>query len=64
MYPLLPNMQDFTLIRACINRTLKVLAEENEVQPNGKVFKKLRLASDYKFITYKQFDELLDLTGR
>ncbi|XP_022690631.1 long-chain-fatty-acid--CoA ligase 4-like [Varroa jacobsoni] len=41
-----------------------VLAEENEVQPNGKVFKKLRLASDYKFITYKQFDELLDLTGR
>ncbi|OQR74184.1 long-chain-fatty-acid--CoA ligase 4-like, partial [Tropilaelaps mercedesae] len=41
-----------------------ILAEENEVQPNGKVFKKLRLANEYHFITYKQLDEMLDLTGR
>ena len=33
--------------------TRDVLAEEDEVQPNGKMFKKLELG-DYRWLTYEE----------
>ncbi|XP_061540996.1 long-chain-fatty-acid--CoA ligase 4 isoform X1 [Phycodurus eques] len=41
----------------------EVLSEENEIQPNGKVFKKLIL-SDYKWLSYNQMDSLVSEFGR
>lgn len=42
--------------------TRTVLSEENETQPNGKVFKKLILG-DYKWITYEEMDVEVNLFG-
>ncbi|XP_076877852.1 long-chain-fatty-acid--CoA ligase 4 [Brachyhypopomus gauderio] len=42
--------------------TRTVLSEENETQPNGKVFKKLILG-DYKWMSYQELDVELDLLG-
>ena len=35
--------------------TRDVLAEEDEVQPNGKMFKKLELG-DYRWLTYEEVE--------
>ncbi|XP_051933443.1 long-chain-fatty-acid--CoA ligase 4 isoform X2 [Hippocampus zosterae] len=42
--------------------TREVLSEENEIQPNGKVFKKLILG-DYKWLSYNQIDSLVSQFG-
>ncbi|XP_072519112.1 long-chain-fatty-acid--CoA ligase 4 [Salminus brasiliensis] len=42
--------------------TRAVLSEENETQPNGKVFKKLILG-DYKWSTYEELDVEVNLFG-
>ena len=43
--------------------TRDVLAEEDEVQPNGKMFKKLELG-DYRWLTYEEVDGMQDNFGR
>lgn len=43
--------------------TRDVLAEEDEVQPNGKMFKKLELG-DYRWLTYEEADSMADNFGR
>lgn len=43
--------------------TRDVLAEEDEVQPNGKMFKKLELG-DYRWLTYEEADGMADNFGR
>ena len=43
--------------------TRDVLAEEDEVQPNGKMFKKLELG-DYRWLTYEEADTMADNFGR
>ena len=43
--------------------TRDVLAEEDEVQPNGKMFKKLELG-DYRWLTYEEVDTMADNFGR
>ncbi|XP_054647252.1 long-chain-fatty-acid--CoA ligase 4 [Dunckerocampus dactyliophorus] len=40
-----------------------VLSQENEIQPSGKVFKKLILG-DYKWLSYNQVDSLVSQFGR
>ena len=50
--------------------TRDVLAEEDEVQPNGKMFKKLELG-DYRWLTYEEvrnsdhfrLKQILNLSG-
>ncbi|XP_037117441.1 long-chain-fatty-acid--CoA ligase 4 isoform X1 [Syngnathus acus] len=42
--------------------TREVLSEENEMQPNGKIFKKLILG-DYKWLSYNQIDSLASQFG-
>ncbi|KAG5263450.1 hypothetical protein AALO_G00264970 [Alosa alosa] len=42
--------------------TREVLSEENETQPNGKVFKKLILGN-YKWITYQEMDDIVSHFG-
>jgi len=43
--------------------TRDVLGEEDEVQPNGKMFKKLELG-DYRWMSYDEVDTLADNFGR
>ena len=43
--------------------TRDVLGEEDEVQPNGKMFKKLELG-DYRWMTYEEVDAMADNFGR
>ena len=43
--------------------TRDVLGEEDEVQPNGKMFKKLELG-DYRWLTYEEVDTMADNFGR
>jgi len=43
--------------------TRDVLGEEDEVQPNGKMFKKLELG-DYRWMTYEEVDAMSDNFGR
>ncbi len=43
--------------------TRDVLAEEDEVQPNGKIFKKLDLG-DYRWLTYDAVDSAAECLGR
>jgi len=43
--------------------TRDILGEEDEVQPNGKMFKKLELG-DYRWISYDEVDTLADNFGR
>ena len=43
--------------------TRDVLAEEDEIQPNGKMFKKLELG-DYRWLTYEEVDGMQDNFGR
>ena len=43
--------------------TRDVLGEEDEVQPNGKMFKKLELG-DYRWLTYEEVDTMSDNFGR
>ena len=40
-----------------------ILGEEDEVQPNGKIFRKLELG-DYRWMTYEEADSLADNFGR
>jgi len=43
--------------------TRDILGEEDEVQPNGKMFKKLELG-DYRWLTYEEVDTMADNFGR
>eukprot|EP00092_Neocalanus_flemingeri_P029333 GFUD01031845.1.p1 GENE.GFUD01031845.1~~GFUD01031845.1.p1 ORF type:complete len:722 (+),score=229.22 GFUD01031845.1:206-2371(+) len=43
--------------------TRDILGEEDEVQPNGKMFKKLELG-DYRWMSYEEVDTLADNFGR
>jgi len=43
--------------------TRDLLGEEDEVQPNGKMFKKLELG-DYRWMTYEEVDTMADNFGR
>jgi len=43
--------------------TRDMLGEEDEVQPNGKMFKKLELG-DYRWMTYEEVDTMADNFGR
>jgi len=43
--------------------TRDVLGEEDEVQPNGKMFRKLELG-DYRWMTYEEVDGMADSFGR
>lgn len=43
--------------------TRDILGEEDEVQTNGKMFKKLELG-DYRWMTYEEVDSLVDSFGR
>jgi len=43
--------------------TRDILGEEDEVQPNGKMFKKLELG-DYRWLTYDEVDGMADNFGR
>jgi len=43
--------------------TRDILGEEDEVQPNGKMFRKLELG-DYRWMTYEEVDTLADTFGR
>jgi len=43
--------------------TRDILGEEDEIQPNGKMFKKLELG-DYRWISYEEADTLADNFGR
>ncbi|XP_050037692.1 fatty acid CoA ligase Acsl3-like [Dermacentor andersoni] len=43
--------------------TRRVLGRRDEVQPNGKVFKKLVLG-EYEWLTYEEVDRKVDLTAR
>ncbi|XP_068181482.1 long-chain-fatty-acid--CoA ligase 4 isoform X2 [Antennarius striatus] len=43
--------------------TRDVLSEENEIQPTGKVFKKLILG-DYRWLSYNEVDVIVNQTGR
>jgi len=43
--------------------TRDVLGEEDEVQPNGKMFKKLELG-DYRWMSYEEVDSMADNFGR
>jgi len=43
--------------------TRDILGEEDEVQPNGKMFKKLELG-DYRWMTYDEVDTMADNFGR
>lgn len=43
--------------------TRDILGEEDEIQPNGKMFKKLELGS-YRWISYEEADALADNFGR
>ncbi|XP_057705721.1 long-chain-fatty-acid--CoA ligase 4 isoform X3 [Corythoichthys intestinalis] len=43
--------------------TRELLSEENEKQPNGKIFKKLILG-DYKWLSYNQVNSLVNQFGR
>ncbi|XP_067084864.1 long-chain-fatty-acid--CoA ligase 4b isoform X1 [Osmerus mordax] len=42
--------------------TREVLSEENETQPNGKVFKKLILG-EYRWLSYDEVDQIIDRLG-
>jgi len=43
--------------------TRDILGEEDEIQPNGKMFKKLELG-DYRWMTYDEVDTMADNFGR
>jgi long-chain acyl-CoA synthetase len=43
--------------------TRDVLGEEDEIQPNGQIFRKL-LLGDYRWLSYDEVDQLVDNVGR
>ena len=43
--------------------TREIIAELDEVQPNGKMFKKYQLG-DYRWISYEDLDSTSDYFGR